>query len=95
MEDKDKKIDKLQAVIITLCTVIVGLASYIFYISNTADDSTGNRCEYNGWAYTDGESFSASDGCNTCTCSNGDIVCTEMACVDTPTTCDVGEVCTD
>ena len=92
MDKKDQRTSKLQAVIITLCTVIVGLSSYIYYIS-TKDNNTAQRCEYNGWAYADGESFAAEDGCNTCVCSNGEVVCTEMACVENSTTCEPGDIC--
>ena len=93
MDDKDKKISKLQAVIITLCTVIVGLASYTFYLSNAGDTATKQRCEYNGWAYTDGDSFLSIDGCNTCSCSDGEVFCTEMACVEDNSTCSSEEYC--
>lgn len=35
--------------------------------------------------YREGETFAAPDGCNTCTCGrDGQIACTEMACVDDP-----------
>ncbi len=100
MDEKDKKISKLQGVIITLCTVIVGLSSYIFYLSSQINnENTTQRCEYNGWAYADGESFPSSDGCNTCSCSNGDVVCTEMACINSPANsspaCESGETCSE
>jgi hypothetical protein len=38
-------------------------------------------CAYNGDRYEIGQSFTADDGCNTCSCGqNGQIACTEMAC---------------
>ena len=38
-------------------------------------------CEVDGELYEPGDSFPASDGCNTCTCMNdGTVACTEMAC---------------
>lgn len=38
-------------------------------------------CAYNGQRYEVGSSFTAEDGCNTCTCDqNGQIACTEKAC---------------
>jgi len=46
------------------------------------------KCEINDQKYLIGESFTATDGCNTCTC-NADltIACTQMACLSpTPTT---------
>ena len=40
-------------------------------------------CSYNGKSYLAGASFSDSDGCNTCTCSeDGSVACTAMACPD-------------
>ncbi|MCK6509583.1 hypothetical protein L6R29_06415 [Myxococcota bacterium] len=42
-------------------------------------------CRYNGKEYAQGSSFAASDGCNTCTCQQGAISCTEKACL--PKTC--------
>jgi len=37
-------------------------------------------CQLDGHTYKDGESFPASDGCNTCHCDEGDIGCTQIAC---------------
>jgi hypothetical protein len=46
-------------------------------------------CEYEGKSYKLNEKFSASDGCNTCTCKiDGDVACTELACDDAPVACD-------
>lgn len=42
-------------------------------------------CTYGGVTYQDGDSFPAADGCNTCTCDNGSVGCTEIGC---PTPCD-------
>ncbi len=96
MEDLEKRMLKLQAVIITMATVIIGLTSYIYYLSSTDGEQTNQRCEYNGWAYANGETYSSSDECNTCVCTNGETVCTEMACLEDPfvppTTCDVEEI---
>jgi len=41
-------------------------------------------CEYNGAVVSEGESVPAVDGCNSCTCNSGLMVCTLMAC---PVTC--------
>ena len=35
-----------------------------------------------GTEIADGESVPADDGCNTCTCDNGELACTLMGCVD-------------
>ncbi len=37
-------------------------------------------CKYNGKEYKDGETFEADDGCNTCRCTDGKVICTLMAC---------------
>ena len=48
------------------------------FISDSDDNDT---CEFNGNTFDAGDSFPASDGCNTCTCeSGGAISCTEAAC---------------
>jgi hypothetical protein len=39
-------------------------------------------CEYNGETYQEGESFDSIDGCNSCFCSNGQVGCTKMACIN-------------
>ena len=42
-------------------------------------------CSYEGEVYEVGESFPASDGCNTCQCmANGKVACTLMACPCNP-----------
>lgn len=37
-------------------------------------------CEYDGKSYQDGASFPSSDGCNSCACDAGEVVCTARAC---------------
>ncbi|MDD3661593.1 MAG: hypothetical protein PHG63_00860 [Candidatus Dojkabacteria bacterium] len=39
-------------------------------------------CTYNGVTYEDGEGFPSTDGCNSCSCTDGEVVCTLMACED-------------
>lgn len=42
-------------------------------------------CQYDNQTYQPGDSFEATDGCNTCHCgSNGQVACTELACVCNP-----------
>ena len=94
MDEKDRKISKLQSLIITLCTVIVGLSSYIFYTTLVKTPPPA-RCEYNGWAYADGESFPAVDDCNTCVCSDGEVICTEMYCTPNSSICGPEDSCED
>lgn len=40
-------------------------------------------CEYDGRSYDDGSSFDASDGCNQCSCEDGSVACTQIACQPT------------
>lgn len=42
---------------------------------------TTKTCSYGGKEYKTGESFPASDGCNSCSCSNGEAACTLLGCV--------------
>ncbi|MEI7578469.1 MAG: hypothetical protein WCJ58_00340 [bacterium] len=44
--------------------------------NNTATQS----CNYQGINYDNGIGFPSSDGCNSCSCAAGQVVCTEMAC---------------
>jgi hypothetical protein len=37
-------------------------------------------CRYAGTQYDDGESFPAMDGCNSCSCDDGNVGCTEIGC---------------
>ena len=74
--------------------VVVALVSYSFVNSQktlnnlkampTTAPPTGvpeKACEINGQEYAINETFTATDGCNTCTCNSDlSIVCTEMAC---------------
>ena len=41
-------------------------------------------CWYNNTQYKDGDSFKSDDECNTCSCNNGSVACTEMACIKNP-----------
>jgi hypothetical protein len=40
-----------------------------------------STCEYNGQIFKTGDSFKSGDGCNTCSCNEGSIICTKMACL--------------
>ena len=81
-EKKEKDNSFLIGLCITLGTIVVGLVSYILFTANFKEEKL--RCEYNGWAYAHGESFDSTDGCNMCSCNNGEIVCTLMACEKQP-----------
>jgi len=55
-------------------TLIVGAALVVGCAAGGAD------CEYDGQTYKPGDSFDATDGCNTCSCDDGAVSCTEIAC---------------
>ncbi len=82
-ESKNKDNSFLTGLSITLGTIVIGLISYIVYTTDFQTEKL--RCEYNGWAYAHGETFDASDGCNMCSCNNGEVVCTLMGCDQQPT----------
>ena len=63
---------------ITLGTVVIGLISFILYTTQVAKEMP--RCEYNGWAYADGEIYDSIDKCDTCFCNHGKTVCTDNPC---------------
>ncbi len=74
----EKKHNFLLGLCITLGTIVIGLVSFIVY--NETISKQKARCDYNGWSYANGESFKSSDDCNYCACSDGQVVCTLMAC---------------
>ena len=45
-----------------------------------SEEPSGAGCQYNGKTYKDGEAVPSIDKCNSCSCSNGQIACTAMAC---------------
>jgi len=56
-EDITKKTDFGYALAITLGTIVIGLVSYILYTENISKLRETPRCEYNGWAYADKETY--------------------------------------
>ena len=38
-------------------------------------------CNYNGQTYQSGDTFKSADGCNNCSCSNGEVICSLRACM--------------
>lgn len=80
--------------IIVLISVIYSFVNSQKTLTNTNNSSVVENptaapstfCEINSQKYEIGQSFTATDGCNTCTCNTDQtIVCTEMACEATPT----------
>lgn len=77
-----QKLIFLGAGAIVLSIFVVLILAYVYAAKNI--DSLG-VCSYAGLTYEHGKNFKDIDGCNTCTCTNGQVVCTEVACVE-PTT---------
>jgi len=55
---------------------------------DSAIGAVGHDCARNGSTYRSGDTFSAGDGCNSCTCSDGAIACTSDVCPDACAGCD-------
>lgn len=80
---------KALPLIITI--LLIGVAGYgVYLLANKSKDSdtttppattpdTGS-CIYDGQTYANNSSFNSTDGCNTCTCTDGEVACTLMAC---------------
>jgi hypothetical protein len=62
------------------------IADDTIQINDDQEQNISNQsCTVDGVEYLDGESFPSSDSCNTCTCDNGIVSCTEKACTVTYT----------
>ena len=83
----------LNVVLLIMVFVLLGLFAYLFFtdrlvvgIENplskpeTNQEEVADYCLYDGVQYANDEGFPSSDGCNTCSCTNGEVVCTLMAC---------------
>lgn len=57
--------------VISLLTTLIVAGLYL-------NKNIGKTCNFNGEIYNNGEGFY--DGCNSCSCTNGEISCTAMAC---------------
>jgi hypothetical protein len=84
----------LYILFVLMFVVILGLGgalAYFLFFKESADTSDGGNgdgdgivsiCTYDSVVYYEGDTFPATDGCNTCSCTSGEVVCTEMACDD-------------
>ncbi len=68
------------------CILLLGAAGC--FGDNATGTDQGNttgekRCEVGDAAYSHGEQFPSQDGCNQCSCDNGNVSCTERACQPT------------
>lgn len=82
--------------------VLAGLAVGCGGSTQPAEGSAGTSgdCSHDGKTYALGEQFASSDGCNSCTCSEAGVACTERACLPEKAcgaragaTCDESEYC--
>jgi hypothetical protein len=54
-----------------------------YFNRGTCGDAGGASCDVNGATYPDGSNdIPAPDGCNVCSCNDGNLACTERACED-------------
>jgi len=68
-----------------LTPLFLSLFPLLFLGAGCQFSSQEYACAFDGQRYEVGESFQATDGCNTCFCGeDGQIACTEIACEATP-----------
>jgi hypothetical protein len=78
----------LIAFLVVLVLGLGGTVAYLLFLKGTDTDDTNSNdggtvsqtCTYDGVTYDEGDSFEATDGCNTCSCADGEVTCTLMAC---------------
>jgi len=91
MAQPGKKRSKLIYLALIAFTILVlaggGVAAYLVLSDNDSDkgedndnEETTKTCTYGGQTYQEGDAFKSSDGCNSCGCADGEVVCTLMAC---------------
>lgn len=65
----------------TLDKIYISVFDQILSTFKFSDGTASKKsCQYNGVEYKDGENFDATDGCNKCFCSDGNVGCTLIAC---------------
>lgn len=82
--------------LVLLIIVLLGILAVWLFNKDTeggsSDDATQKNCVYAGVQYSNGARFDATDGCNTCTCENGSVSCTEIDCTQEDEEDDTKEV---
>jgi len=66
----------LMVVIMIISVISIALKSRNGKVAGESDD----RCNYEGRLIKEGETIKSADGCNSCGCEGGEIVCTLRAC---------------
>jgi len=61
-----------------IAALLLGLVLGVFFPRDL--NPLSQSCQYGGKTYRSGERFPADDGCNSCSCGNGRVACTLMAC---------------
>ena len=79
------KVNKALLIVVILVTLLLGiLLGYYIRGSQSGGpidlNPIAKSCQYGGKTYKSGEGFTADDGCNSCTCIDGNVGCTLMAC---------------
>lgn len=55
-----------------------------FNVTLSIRSTEPSTCSYGGQTYQSGEEFEATDGCNTCLCTDGSVACTKIGCTCNP-----------
>lgn len=80
---------KINKILILVVFIIVFLLGILLGFNIKSTQSGGEpidlnpfpkSCQYNGKTYKSGENFPAKDGCNSCDCNDGKVVCTLIGC---------------
>ena len=79
--EKDNKILLIVGVVVVLC-IAAAAVYFLFFNGKDLDIFGGGSCTQDGIEYSDGDSVPSKDSCNTCSCVDGEITCTLMACDD-------------
>lgn len=71
----------LTAVLVLMAFIMGFFTKDIFEaVINVTNNNEGASCTYGKLVYRSGEGFKSNDGCNSCSCENGQVMCTAMAC---------------
>ncbi|MDD3648023.1 MAG: hypothetical protein PHS44_06025 [Candidatus Dojkabacteria bacterium] len=73
---------KIFLILFIATAVFVVAASLYWLAGGTTQDIANSVCTYNENNYNNGDSFPSIDKCNTCFCDEGEVACTEKACLD-------------
>lgn len=58
----------------------IWLLASLLLIAPALLQACGKSCKYEGRTYDDGDEWMCSDGCNTCSCAEGEVIPTRLAC---------------